>query len=179
VLAAAVLLGGCGGDDGDGAESSAPPPGPALTKAEYEQAYRATRADNDETRAELRKVFETTDPDETGEIAEALRTFATEARADAKTLDALRPPADIAGEHQDYVDLVNRIADTYDDGAQQVDDAGNADEARNALLPLLQKLFTNERNQLAARDFLKAVDDGGYDLGPGLPGEILPEGGAP
>jgi hypothetical protein len=180
VLATAVLLGGCGDDD-DGNESSPAPvsEGPQLTKAEYEKAYRATRTDNAETRAELQKVFETTAEDETGEIAGALRKFAAAAREDAKTLDALTPPADIADEHQDYVDLVGRIADTYDDGAQAVDDAGSANEARAKLLPMLQKLFTAEKNQLAAEDFLKAVKDGGYDLGPGLPGEVLPEGGAP
>ena len=174
MVAAAVLFGGCGED-----QDSPPAQGPALTKAEYEKAYRATRTDNAETRAELQKVFETTDEDETGEIAGALRKFAATSREDAKVLDALTPPPDIAAEHQDYVDLVGRIADTYDEGAQAVDDAGSADEARAELLPMLQKLFTDEKNQLAAEDFLKAVKDGGYDLGPGLPGEVLPEGGAP
>lgn len=178
-LLAALLIAGCGGDDDDGDPAPAPQPGRSVSKAEYERAYRATREDNDETRAELREVFETTDPEETGGIADALRKFASAARADAETLDALEPPADLAPEHQAYVDLVKRIADTYEEGAQEVDDAGSANEARAALLPRLQRLFTNEANQRAAEGFLRAVKDGGYDLGAGLPGEVLPEGGAP
>ena len=170
LLAAALGCAGCGGDDGDGSPSA---PDRVLTKAEYEKAYRATSEDNDEKVEELRDVFRSAGRDETDKIAAALEDFAKFTREDAQALDALRPPADIADEHQRFVDLMGRLADTYEKTGRRVREASSFEEAQLELLSI-QEFLVNK--QKVPRAFQRAIEKGDYDLGTGvtLPGQPTP-----
>src|SRR5918911_3026906 len=150
-LVAAALV-GCGVDDGDADGGPARAPDRLLTKAEYEHHYRAAREEGDETRERLQKVFETAGPDDTDQIADALRGFAGNVRETATGLDALQPPRDIATEHQRYVDVLERTAAAYDDAADGVANADSPEDARVAMLESLQVAFANEDSLRAAED---------------------------
>jgi len=176
VLALLALTAGCGG--GDDKDPTAPAPSGPLTKSEYEERYRAIGEGNEEARDALRETFESAEPDETDKVAGALREFAGTMREDGRALDALQPPADIAKEHQAYVDVLAETATAYYEAAQEIEDAGSPEEARVAGLARIAQHFEQGDNQRAAEAFIAAIQKGGYDLGPDLKKDLLPEFGA-
>ena len=145
VLVALAALAGCGGEDDNGS-------GRTLTKAEYEQRYRAIGDDNLDQVEELQKAFDEAAPGDTDAIGDALREFAGLMRADARAMDALQPPADIAKEHQDYADLLMRTADVYEDAAEEVD------------LAAIFEWIAKEENLEVAGAFTEAIEKGDYEL---------------
>jgi hypothetical protein len=162
---------GCGEDD-------EPAPSGPVTKAEYEERYRAVSENNDAKRDELRETFESAEPEETDKVARGLREFASAMDEDRNALDALEPPADIAKEHQGYVDVLAETVIAYREAAQEIDDAGSPEEARVAGLARLAEHFEQEDNQRAAEAFVAAIEKGDYDLGVDVKKDVLPEAGA-
>jgi hypothetical protein len=173
LLAIVAALSACSGEDESGGSESGT--GPTLSRAEYEERYVAVRKENADEVEDLQQELESALRDEdAGGIADALDEFAQLTRSVADQLGDLRPPSDVAGEHDGYVAVLRDTASGYEDVAEAAADAPTF-EAALAELEQLVQVFGGEENQRRVRAFARAVEQGGYDLGfaageGGLPG---------
>jgi hypothetical protein len=132
-LLLALSVAGCGGGD----DAS------AVSKAEYEQRTSEIYA---ELASSLEVPLETTEQrqDAASRVGDAMRDVADD-------MDAIEPPEEIAGPHDDYVDALRRCSDRFEDGL-----ARNADK---------DEVFADLLNLdcvLQMRDALGEMADKGY-----------------
>lgn len=152
--------------DGESDEAEAEPSetGDALTKAEYEAAFQQI---GDEAEQAITEMQSTTDALSEGDfdaIGEVMGQFAALTGDTASKLDELEPPADIADEHQGYVDVLQATADEYVELADTVAGASGPEDA-SAAVQGLQELYAQPEIEQAVADFARAVKQGDYDLG--------------
>jgi hypothetical protein len=145
-----ALVAGCGSDGG----------GSSLTKTEYETAVTdalgAAGADADEV-APPDDASRSVQADAFDDTADVVDKTATD-------LDDLEPPADIADEHQGFVEFLHGIADEYRDFADQLR-SGDAPTLKQ-YVKTQEPLLTPSPELVAKSDaFRQAAADGGYDFG--------------
>ena len=146
-LAAVALLAGCGGGGDPGAAGTA---GKTLTKAEYEQRFKAivTRFENS--------------PEPKGDEAQVIETGLKRAAAMAEEIDELEPPAEIARAHDEYVAGVRAVGRS--EHLQRVIDAIERGERRKAEALLDRPPVSQEMIERMARARAEFAEKG-YDLG--------------
>lgn len=159
-----LLLAGCGGDgDATSTEAEEPAPSGPLSKPAYEAAFRTLKADLDQTPDPLAELRE----DSSAEEASAgFRDIAEYTRAAAAELDALEPPANIADEHQGFVEVVEGLADGSDQIAALIDEDGLESAAETLQDPAaLAGILTTPELEEKRKAFVEAVAKGDYNLG--------------
>ncbi len=107
LCAAALLVAGCGGGDGDGQR---------LSSEEYEQ--RVERA-LDDVRSSLEEVRGSRSRDD---IVEGLSDSADAARNAAEDLEDATPPEEVDGANERLVDALRGLADELDRASEAVED---------------------------------------------------------
>jgi hypothetical protein len=175
VCASAVLLAGCGDDGEDrsadvrsstttAAEAPAPPPpkGRRLTKAEYETTMRATLKQIADTTQEVAREQAGTDEPTTEQIGLIFARLQGSMRNAAAQLDRVRPPAEVARAHADYIVFVRAMAD----GLQPIIERLQAGDQQGAqkLMDNSITLVDNDAKLRGARA-RKEFQEKGYELG--------------
>lgn len=159
-----LLLAGCGGDgDGTSTDAAAPASSRPLTKSEYEEAFRAFKADLNQTPDPLEQLREDSSAEE---AVAGFRDIADFTRDAAAQLDALEPPANIAAEHQGFVEVVEGLAEGSDQIAALIEENGLESTARTLQDPaVLSGILMTPELEKKRRAFVRAVVVGDYDLG--------------
>ena len=142
----------------DGEESSGP-----LTKAEYEERYRALADEIDAAIADIEKSASGASPGDFDAFSTAFRDFAGYLEQAAADLDALEPPPDIAEAHQGYADVLAMSADAYAELADAVAGADSQEEAAGAT-QVLQELYSDPEVVRKVGAFAEALEAGNYDI---------------
>ena len=149
-LASVAFLGGCGGDDGDGASDG------RLSKSDYERQFKAVLAQAEQA-----------PPPESG--AGVLRAGRERALSTASELERLRPPAEVNQAHRDYVAALRSVAG---DLQRVLRRTGGDKQALREVAERPAGYFTPRTIELAQRS-RAAFEEKGYDLG------LEPQGATP
>jgi hypothetical protein len=172
LVAIMFALPACGGEGGEPRVSTptATPTaqaatGAMLSKAEYERRFTAALQRYDDRAIQLREplesAFQNRDPER---IAQVLGDFGESMRIRANELATVRPPSDIAAEHDGYVALLRETARKYEQLAQAVAEAPTLEVAQARYAALLRLVLGRKKADPRAVVFHRAAQRGGYEL---------------